>query len=201
MKEILIATRNEYKHQLFEYIFKDLGLTIKTLSNFNFTDEVEETGKNQMENALIKARFWYQKIGLPTFGDDAGVEIEALGGEPGLEVRRWQGKFNDNVDDEVWLAYLLERMKDVPLADRMARGRSAWVLILPTGQELTKEVTYEFLILEKPIRPYKPGSPLSAVRFDLKYNKPELELTKQEYWQPFLEEMKSWKEFRDIFCD
>lgn len=194
MKEILVATHNEYKRRLFERVFNELGISIKTPKDLGFDDKVDESGKNPIENALIKARFWQQKTGWPTFGSDASVEIDALGSEPGLEVRRWAGRFDDDVDDETWLQYLLERMKDVPLGKRTARGRSALVLVVPSGSEFIKEVIQDFLILEKPIRPYRQGSPLSAVRFNLEFQKPEAELTEEQQWSQFFWEIKNWKE-------
>jgi hypothetical protein len=67
------------------------------------------------------------------------------------------------VSDEAWLAYLLERLDGVPLAQRTARWVAAWVLIAPDGTEHVHSVCHEFTIAERRLRPIRPGSPMSAV--------------------------------------
>jgi hypothetical protein len=98
------------------------------------------------------------------FGDDAGLEIDALGGEPGVQARRWNGVFSKDVDDQTWLNYLLDRMKDVPEGLRSAAFVAGWVLIDPNGMVYTREVRAPFEIATYPIRPISPGSPVTAVR-------------------------------------
>ena len=194
MKKILIATRNEYKRRQFGYLLRDFNVEVKTLKDFDFSEKVEENGKTAEENALLKAVFWAGKAGLPTIGDDAGLYIDALGGEPGLQARRWNGLFKDNVDDETWLAYLLKRMEGVPPEKRTARWLASWALALPDGRKFVKDVVLEFLILEKPVRPYIPGSPMSAVRFFPDYGKVETDLSEEERWAGLLKEIREWKE-------
>lgn len=115
-------------------------------------------------NALQKARRYHTPAFPWVFADDAGLEIDALNGEPGLQARRWGGIFPDNVDDQTWLDYLLERMGHVPSGQRHARFISGWALITPTGQEFTHSTEWPFEIALEPVRPLYPGSPISAVR-------------------------------------
>jgi XTP/dITP diphosphohydrolase len=197
MKEILVATRNEYKRRQFKYLLQDFNAEVKTLADFDFRNKVEENGETPRENALLKARFWAGKTGLLTIGDDAGLHIDALAGEPGLQARRWNGLFEDNVDDETWLNYLLKRMEGVPPEKRTARWQAAWALVLPDGREFIKDIILKFLILEKPVRPYIPGSPMSALRFFPEYKKVETELSEEEQWAGLLKEIRDWKELTE----
>lgn len=198
MKEILIATQNEYKRRQFVYLFRDFNVSLKTLRDFDCREKIEENGKTARENALLKARFWAQKTGLLTLGDDAGLYVDALNGEPGLQARRWNGFFKDDVDDETWLAYFLKRMEGVPPGKRTGRYVAAWAVATPDRRESVKDIVLEFLILEKPVRPYVTGSPMSALRFFPEYGKAEAQLTEVEQWAQLLREMRGWKELGKI---
>jgi len=161
---ILFATRNPYKKQLFAPIFATHGIRCLTLLDVGREGrEIDERGSTPEENALLKARAFHGREWPLVFGDDAGLEIDALNGEPGIQARRWNGHFTDDVDDETWLAYLLDRLKGIPLAQRTARYVAAWALIVPDGREHVRRVRHEFVIAERPLRPILPGSPMSAV--------------------------------------
>ena len=123
-----------------------------------------ENGSSPLNNALAKARQMHSPTYPWVFADDAGLEIDALNGEPGLQTRRWGGLFPDQVDDQTWLDYLLERLKDVPEGKRTARFSSGWALIAPDGSEHTHTMVWPFEIALQPIRAMKFGSPISAVR-------------------------------------
>ncbi len=192
MQKLFLATRNEYKKEQFLYLLKDEDLEIKTISDFDFKDLVEENADTARENALIKARFWVEKSSLPTLADDAGLEIDVLGGEPGVKARRWGGKFSDKITDEEWLKYLLKRLEGIPFQERTARYRAAWALVLPEGKEYVRDIDLEFFILEKPSSSYPSGSPMSAVRYFPEYKKVETELSKEEQWASLYKEMKDW---------
>ena len=121
-------------------------------------------GATAIENALAKAHHYHAKENSWVFGDDAGLEIDALGGEPGVQARRWNGVFPDDVDDQTWLDYLLSRMKGVPPGKRTAAFVAGWALIDPGGNVFTRKVRAPFEISAQPIRPISPGSPITAVR-------------------------------------
>ncbi len=161
---LLFATHNPHKAQLFAPTFERYGIRCLTLCDVGFARRpVRETGATPQENALLKARAYHSPRWPLVFGDDAGLEIDALGGEPGVQVRRWNGRFADDVDDETWLAYLLQRLDGVPHVRRTARWVAAWVVIAPDGIEHVYHVRHEFTIAERPLRPILPGSPMSAV--------------------------------------
>lgn len=165
---LLFATRNPHKAQLFAPIFARYGTHCLTLRDVVVSRHaVPETGTTAEENALLKARAYHSARWPLVFGDDAGLEIDALHCEPGVQVRRWGGRFTDDVDDETWLAYLMQRLEGVPQARRTARYVAAWVVITPDGTEHLRHVTHEFTIAERPLRPILPGSPMSAVELHL----------------------------------
>jgi len=165
MPKILFATHNPWKGAQFRPTFSAHGFEMLTLEDVSLEIQpLEEIGQTPLENARLKARQVHSLEYPWTFGDDAGLEIDALHGEPGLQTRRWGGVFKDDVDDQTWLAYLLDRMKDVPPGQRTARFLSAWALIDPDGNEHVHTMYWPFEIANHPIRPIRPGSPISAVR-------------------------------------
>lgn len=161
--DIVLATGNPGKKALYGAAFAEFGLSVRGLNDLGRPiAEVEENGATPEANALLKARApWLP--GLVAFGDDAGLEIDALGGEPGVQTRRWGGRFTDEISDDDWLDYLLSRMEGVPLPRRTARFVSGLALIAPDGTEGTLRVLTPFIIAERRMRPMTRGFPLSAV--------------------------------------
>ena len=85
-----------------------------------------ETGTTFLENALIKARNAARLTGLPAIADDSGLEVDALGGRPGLYSARYAG---EDASDEANLRKMLDELADVPTARRTARYRSVIVFV------------------------------------------------------------------------
>jgi XTP/dITP diphosphohydrolase len=165
MPDLLFATRNPWKVQLFTSSFQQYGFHVLTLRGISLDkNPPAEVGLTAVENAVIKARHYHSQGYAWVFGDDAGLEIDALGGEPGLQARRWNGHFPDDVHDQTWLDYLLARLQSVPLEARTASFVSGWALVAPDGTAHTREIRWPFQIALNPIRPLSPGSPISAVR-------------------------------------
>ena len=161
---VLIATRNPFKVQLFRPVFARHGLRCLALNDVGIRRHAfAETGETPEENALLKARAYHGAQWPLVFGDDAALEIDALDGEPGVQVRRWRGRFPDDVDDQTWLDHLLRRLEGVPLAQRTARYVAAWALVTADGTAHVHHVVHPFTIAEAPVRPMLPGSPMSAV--------------------------------------
>jgi non-canonical purine NTP pyrophosphatase (RdgB/HAM1 family) len=196
MPELLFATHNPWKVSLFRPTFQCYGINLLTLNAITADgNPPDERGLTALENALIKAQHYQAAFRSWVFGDDAGLEIDALGGEPGLKARRWNGHFSDDVDDQTWLDYLLFRLRDVPLANRTASFVSGWALVAPDGAAYTREIRWPFQIASKPFRPLSPGSPISAVRIgpgdDLAHRQVEI----QQEWERWgiLEELLACK--------
>lgn len=120
---IVYATTNPGKFEMVQKICAHHGINIKGLADFGIDIDVEETGQTLEENAKIKADT-YLKLLPPdsvVIADDTGVEIDALGGEPGIKVRRWKGY---KMTDEEIIEYCLARMKNVPTKERGAQFRT-----------------------------------------------------------------------------
>jgi len=123
MPQIIYTTTNPGKFSEVQKIFSLHGIAIKNLNDFGITQDVEETGETLEENASLKARA-YASL-LPTgsifIADDTGVTIDALGGEPGIKVRRWKGY---KMSDEEIITHCLKRLEGVPRGSRGAQFRT-----------------------------------------------------------------------------
>lgn len=89
MKKILLASKNQHKYEEFQEILEPFGYEVISLASLNDNDEVEETGKTFKDNALIKARYYYDKYHLDTISDDSGISLDYLGGFPGIYSARF----------------------------------------------------------------------------------------------------------------
>jgi XTP/dITP diphosphohydrolase len=116
-KKIVLATNNSDKLAELQYLFTDSGFTLLLQSEFD-VPEIEETGLTFVENALLKARNACQYTNLPALADDSGLEVDALGGLPGIYSARFAGKNSTHAEKN---AKLLEDLKDVPEQSRTAR--------------------------------------------------------------------------------
>lgn len=88
--ELLIATHNEHKKEEIQQILGP-DYTVKSLTDYGIFDEIVEDGNSFEENALIKAKYCYEKTGIPSIGDDSGLVVEALDGRPGIYSARYAG--------------------------------------------------------------------------------------------------------------
>jgi XTP/dITP diphosphohydrolase len=88
---LLIATTNPGKLREIKDILNWIPIELVTLELFPEVPEPEETGETFAENARLKAIYYSEATGLPAVADDSGIEIEALGGAPGVHSARWQG--------------------------------------------------------------------------------------------------------------
>ncbi len=130
MKRLLLATTNQGKVREYRRLFADLPLELVTLSDLGITTEVVEDAPTFAENARLKAVALAAESGLPALADDSGLEVDALGGEPGTRSARYAG---DDATDADRIAFLLDRMKDVPWAQRTARFRCVIAFARPDG--------------------------------------------------------------------
>lgn len=89
MKTVLIASNNNHKFEEISAILAHLPIRLIKPSELGLSLDVAETGQNYYQNALLKAEAFYQASGLPVLSDDSGLEVEALGGEPGLHSHRY----------------------------------------------------------------------------------------------------------------
>lgn len=97
MKKILLATTNKGKLNDVKEILKDFEVEILSFLDFNYYPEVEEIGTSFLENAELKVKAAFEKYGIPSIGDDSGLESFQLNGEPGIYSARYAG---ENSSDE-----------------------------------------------------------------------------------------------------
>ncbi len=131
-----MATRNRGKQPELRALLGPLGMELRFPDELGLVELPEEDGLEQfetfIENATAKAEYFMARSGLPTLADDSGVEVDALGGAPGVHSKRFAGFAGP--DHEVTAANnteLLHRLRDVPLGKRTARYRGMLVLCRP----------------------------------------------------------------------
>ncbi|MGH9879915.1 MAG: RdgB/HAM1 family non-canonical purine NTP pyrophosphatase [Pyrinomonadaceae bacterium] len=105
--QLLIGTRNQGKIQEIRNALKELPLVLRTLDEFPGLNEPIELDRSYEENAVIKARHYSEQTGFCTLADDSGLEVEALGGAPGVLSARYGGK---NISDEDRVNLLLAEL-------------------------------------------------------------------------------------------
>jgi XTP/dITP diphosphohydrolase len=89
---LLVATRSRHKLGELRELLRPAHAELVDLDDVGIADEVEETGTTFSANAALKARFYARRSGLPTLADDSGLEVDALGGGPGVRTRRYAGE-------------------------------------------------------------------------------------------------------------
>lgn len=88
--ELLVATHNVHKKEEIEQIL-GTDFVVKSLTDYNLHEEIVEDGDSFNANALIKAKYCFEKTGIPSLGDDSGLVIDALDGRPGIFSARYAG--------------------------------------------------------------------------------------------------------------
>ncbi len=128
MMKIIFATGNPGKLREASEVLGE-AFEIVTPTALGITEDIPETGSTLQENSLQKARYLYERTGLPCFADDTGLEVDALGGAPGIHTARYAGPGHDNqANMDKLLAELLHA------ENRRARFHTVITLILPGGQ-------------------------------------------------------------------
>jgi XTP/dITP diphosphohydrolase len=144
---LLIASNNPGKAAEFRALLAGTGWQVVTPADVGLVLEVGEEGASYRENALLKARAFAEASGLPSLADDSGLEVDALGGEPGPlhHVRGWDGR-----DNEERIAILLRALAGVPPERRTARFRAVIVVAHPDGRIIDAEGACEGVIAPEP---------------------------------------------------
>ncbi|MBR4874368.1 MAG: XTP/dITP diphosphatase [Clostridia bacterium] len=146
LDKLLVATGNKGKLVEIREILK--GIEVLGLKDVGIDVDVEETGKTFAENAYIKAFEISKLSGLPVLADDSGLEVDVLGGEPGVYSARYAG---EDTTDEKNVSKLLSKLKDVPLNERTARFACAMCIIFPDGKKIESfGVSCPGIIIDEP---------------------------------------------------
>jgi XTP/dITP diphosphohydrolase len=132
MPTLVFATNNPHKAREVEGILGP-GFEIRTLKDIGCHEEIEETADTLEGNALLKARYVKEKYGYDCFSEDTGLEVEALGGAPGVHTARYAG---ESRDPDANIALLLRNLEG--RANRRVRFRTIIALIV-NGKEILLE--------------------------------------------------------------
>ena len=147
MIKLLVATNNPGKVREYQALLKGLPLTLTYPTQEGIDIEVEETGSTFAQNAHLKAMVYARTSGLLTLADDSGLEVDALGGEPGTRSARYAGQGASDVDR---YRLLLSKLEGVPWQQRTARFRCVIAVARPQGGVHTAQGSCEGAIAFEP---------------------------------------------------
>lgn len=180
MKKVLFATGNESKAKRFKKGLLENDIEIITLNDIEKTIDIEENGKDAIENALIKARAYANVYDLPVFAMDDNLYIDDIpeDKQPGMYVRRVNGKrLNDNEMIEYYSNLAHEYGKDGKLTCRWVYG----IAVIKDGKESTYTWSKEdFYIVDKPSNKINSGYPLNTISINKKLNKYFTDMTEED---------------------
>ena len=139
--KLLIATRNPGKMREYQQLLQDTPFELVSLDDLGITEEVEETGLTFEENATLKATTYGTLAGLLTLADDSGLEVDALGGAPGIHSARYGEPSHPPIDkeglgvisDQDRVDLLLHNLEGVPWERRTARFRCVIAIVSPSS--------------------------------------------------------------------
>jgi len=131
MTKLLLATNNQAKVREYEGLLHDLLFELTTPAELGITTVVDDVGNSLEENARLKATVLAVESQLLALADDSGLEVDALGGEPGRLSARCAG---ETASDKDRINYLLARLKDVPWEKRSACFRCVIAIATPDGK-------------------------------------------------------------------
>ena len=141
--KLLFATNNDHKFREIKAILPE-SISLMGLAEAGFYDDIPETGDTLEENAMLKARTIYNITGLPTFADDTGLEVESLGGEPGVKSARYAGEGKDMEQNIAKLLRLLRNKQN-----RSARFRTVIALVMNNTEYLFEGIACGTIIESK----------------------------------------------------
>ena len=133
MKKIVLASKNSDKVKEMRLVLKNLPLEILSLADFDELPDAVEDGATFEENALIKAKFFREQTGLACLADDSGLEVDALGGLPGVHSARFAGYHADDLTNN---QKLLDELKKIGVKESAAAYRCALVFVDTDGTTL-----------------------------------------------------------------
>ena len=145
-REVVVATGNPHKLDEIRAILAGFHLDLVSMREFGVPEPVED-GDTFEANALIKARACARATGLPAIADDSGLEVDALGGAPGVYSARYAG---EGAGDAANNAKLVDALAGVPAEDRTARFVCAAAVVTPDGHEVVVRGTMEGHIVDRP---------------------------------------------------
>ena len=175
---IVLATRNKGKIKEFTTLLAPFGLTVLGLEDFPHVEEVEETGVTFEENALLKACTVSKATGLVAVADDSGLEVDALGGQPGVYSARYSATPTQPATDTRNLEKVLEELRSTRREQRTGRFICCMAACAPNGKQLVAHGAWEGLLAELPAG--ENGFGYDPIFFDEEKNRTAAQMTREE---------------------
>lgn len=176
--KVLFATTNQAKIGKYKEALKEKGIELITINDLDYKLNINENGKNAIENAYIKAKAYYEKAKIPTIGMDNCLFIEELPEEkqPGTHVRRINGK---ELTDEEMIEHYTKLAKEYG-----GRLTAKWIYgMVICDEQGEKEYSWSksnFYLVDKPCENRNPGYPLDSISVMPENNQYWLELTEEQ---------------------
>lgn len=180
MKEVLFATGNASKVARFSGKLQEEGIKVKSLKDINNNINIEENGKTAIENAIIKAKAYYEVTNFTTMAIDDTLYIEGIpeDKQPGVYVRRVNGK---RLNDEEMIEYYTNLVKTYGKNGKLNTKWISGMVIIKNGKVSTHtEITSEYYLVDTPSKDRKEGYPLSSIMVHKKTNKYDIYLTEED---------------------
>ncbi len=167
-KSLVYATTNPGKLAEVAKLLSAHNIVVQSPADYDIHLEVDENGQTLEENAILKAESCRDALpkDIIVLGDDTGVEIDVLGGEPGIHVRRWKGY--KMTDDEI-IAYTLERLQGVRAGKRTAQFRTVIAAAKKGLMTKTFAGTLDGSIVVEPTSIRIDGFPFAPLFYATKY--------------------------------
>ena len=180
MKKVLFATGNQTKAKRFSEGLLEKGIEVITLKDINKEIEIEENGKNAIENALIKAKAYSKITDMPVFAMDDNLYLENVPEEkqPGMYVRRVNGK---RLSDEEMIEYYINLVKKYGINGKLTCRWVYGMAVINNGKEHTYTWNKEdFYMVDTPSNKINPGYPLNTISINKKLNKYFTDITEED---------------------
>lgn len=180
MKQVLFATGNPSKSKRFSKGLQENEIEVITPKDIDIEVEIEENGKNAIENAILKARAYSKITNIPVFAMDDNLYLENVPKEkqPGMYVRRVNGKrLNDDEMIEHYISLIKKYGTDGKLTCRWVYGMA----VINNGKEFTYTWSKEdFYMVDKPSNKIDLGYPLNSISINKRLNKYFTDITEED---------------------
>ena len=180
MKKVLFATENESKANRFKKGLLENGIEVITINDIEKKIDVDEIGKNAIENALIKARAYADIFDFPVFAMDDNLYIEGIPEDmqPGTYVRRVKGK---RLSDEEMIEYYSQLASNYGKEGKLTCRWVYGIAVINNSEESVYTWSKEdFYMVDKPSSKINPGYPLNTISVNKKLNKYFTDMTEED---------------------
>ena len=171
MVKVLFATGNLTKSKRFSKGLLEKGIEVISLKDINEDIEINENGKDAVENALIKARAYSKVVNIPVFAMDDNLYIDNIpeDNQPGMYVRRVNGK---RLDDSEMIEHYTNLVKKYGVDGKLTCRWVYGMAVIKDGKENTYSWSKDdFYMVDKPTEKVRPGYPLDSISVNKKLNK------------------------------